>query len=121
MSRLLYVALTRTMHHLAALVTEDPQSLLPSMIPQMPMMRPLASIAKLAKYQPKSAKPDAKEFRCAQIAHSIVQSYRRTSFRGSWTFEARPYVVIISSHLGMAMMNLEKKSTNWLSKRTPAR
>ena len=82
LSRLLYVALTRTMHHLAVLVTEDPQSLLPSMIPQMPTMRPLASIAKLAKYQPKSAKPDAKEFRCAQITHSIVQSYRRTSFSG---------------------------------------
>jgi exodeoxyribonuclease V beta subunit len=82
MSRLMYVALTRTMYHLAVLVTEIPESLLPSMVPHMPALRSIGSVAKLAAYQAKHAKPDVSEFDCASVSTAIVQSYRRTSFSG---------------------------------------
>ena len=82
MSRLLYVALTRTMYHLAVLVADDPKSLLATSIPQMPPKRVLASVATLKDYQGKHSKPDASKFRCAQMSASTVQSYRRTSFSG---------------------------------------
>ena len=82
MSRLMYVALTRTMYHLAVLVTEIPESLLPSMVPHMPALRSIGSVAKLVAYQLKHAKPDVSEFDCASVSTAIVQSYRRTSFSG---------------------------------------
>ena len=82
MSRVMYVALTRTMHHLSVLVTEDPKSTLTTMIPNMPQKRNIASVAKLKDYQAVKVKPDASKFRCAQISVSTVQSYRRTSFSG---------------------------------------
>jgi exodeoxyribonuclease V beta subunit len=82
MSRVMYVALTRTMYHLSVLVVDNPQSVLPTMIPQMPQKRDLASVVKLKDYQAAHAKPDASKFRCAQISVSTAQSYRRTSFSG---------------------------------------
>ena len=82
MSRVMYVALTRTMYHLSVLVVDNAQSVLPTMIPQMPQKRDLASVVKLKDYQAAHAKPDASKFRCAQISVSTAQSYRRTSFSG---------------------------------------
>ena len=82
MRRLMYVALTRTMHHLSVLVTDDTKSSLTSMIPQMPAKRLIDSVAKLKTYQAKTAKPGAKEFACAMAPTTITQSYRRTSFSG---------------------------------------
>ena len=82
MSRVMYVALTRTMYHLSVLVVDNAQSILPTMIPHMPQKRDLASVAKLKDYQAAHAKPDASKFRCAQISVSTAQSYRRTSFSG---------------------------------------
>jgi len=82
MRRLMYVALTRTMHHLSVLVTDDTKSSLSSMIPQMPAKRLIDSVAKLKTYQAKIAKPGAKEFACAMAPMTITQSYRRTSFSG---------------------------------------
>jgi exodeoxyribonuclease V beta subunit len=82
MSRVMYVALTRTMYHLSVLVVDNAQSVLPTMIPQMPQKRDLASVVKLNDYQAAHAKPDASKFRCAQISVSTAQSYRRTSFSG---------------------------------------
>jgi exodeoxyribonuclease V beta subunit len=82
MSRVMYVALTRTMHHLSVLVTEGPKSTLTTMIPNMPLKRDIASVAKLKNYQAVHTKPDPSKFRCAQISVSTMQSYRRTSFSG---------------------------------------
>ena len=82
MSRVMYVALTRTMYHLSVLVVDNAQSILPTMIPHMPQKRDIASVAKLKDYQAAHAKPDASKFRCAQISVSTAQSYRRTSFSG---------------------------------------
>ncbi|MDA2955155.1 MAG: UvrD-helicase domain-containing protein [Actinomycetota bacterium] len=82
LSRLMYVALTRTMHHLSVLVTEDPKSLLLSMIPHMPAKRDIARVSGLKNYQPKIARPDAKKFICATAPATVTQSYRRTSFSG---------------------------------------
>jgi len=82
MRRLLYVALTRTMHHLSVLVTDDTKSSLSSMIPQMPAKRLIDSLVKLETYQAKNPKPDAKKFVCATAPATITQSYRRTSFSG---------------------------------------
>ncbi|NBR99865.1 MAG: hypothetical protein EBT42_05775, partial [Actinobacteria bacterium] len=62
MRRLMYVALTRTMHHLSVLVTDDTKSSLSSMIPQMPAKRLIDSLVKLETYQAKNPKPDAKKF-----------------------------------------------------------
>ena len=80
--RLMYVALTRTMHHLSVLVTDDPKSSLASMIPQMPAKRDIAGVTVLKNYQPKVATPDAKKFICAAAPATVTQSYRRTSFSG---------------------------------------
>ena len=82
MSRVMYVALTRTMYHLSVLVVDNAQSVLPTMVPNMPQKRDIASVAKLKDYQAVHAKPDASKFRCAQISVSTAQSYRRTSFSG---------------------------------------
>jgi exodeoxyribonuclease V beta subunit len=82
MRRLMYVALTRTMHHLSVLVTDDTKSSLSSMIPQMPAKRLIDSLVKLETYQAKNPKPDAKKFVCATAPATITQSYRRTSFSG---------------------------------------
>lgn len=82
MSRVMYVALTRTMYHLSVLVVDNAQSALPTMVPNMPQKRDIASVAKLKDYQAVHAKPDASKFRCAQISVSTAQSYRRTSFSG---------------------------------------
>ena len=82
MSRLMYVALTRTMYHLSVLVTENSESLLPAMVPHMPAMRSIGSVTKLVAYQVKHAKPDRSEFTCASVSAAIAQSYRRTSFSG---------------------------------------
>ena len=82
MSRVMYVALTRTMYHLSVLVVDNAQSVLPTMVPNMPQKRDIASVAKLKDYQAVNAKPDASKFRCAQISVSTAQSYRRTSFSG---------------------------------------
>lgn len=82
MRRLMYVALTRMMHHLSVLVTDDTKSSLSSMIPQMPAKRLIDSVVKLKTYQAKIAKPGAKEFACAMAPTTITQSYRRTSFSG---------------------------------------
>ena len=82
MSRVMYVALTRTMYHLTVLVVDNAQSILPAMVPNMPQKRDIASVATLKDYQAVHAKPDASKFRCAQISASTVQSYRRTSFSG---------------------------------------
>ena len=82
MSRLMYVALTRTMNHLSVLVTENSESLLRSMVPNMPALRSIGSVAKLAAYQSKYSKPEVGTFECASITAEIVQSYRRTSFSG---------------------------------------
>lgn len=79
--RVMYVALTRTMHHLSVLVTQAKSSL-PEMVPHMPAKRLIDSVAKLKTYQSKTAKPDAKKFACATAPTSIRQSYRRTSFSG---------------------------------------
>ena len=80
--RLMYVALTRTMHHLSVLVTEASASLLSSMIPQMPAKRDIARVTGLKNYQPKVTTPDAKKFICAVAPATVTQSYRRTSFSG---------------------------------------
>ncbi len=80
--RLMYVALTRTMHHLSVLVTEASASLLSSMTPQMPAKRDIARVTGLKNYQPKVATPDAKKFICAAAPATVTQSYRRTSFSG---------------------------------------
>ena len=80
--RLMYVALTRTMHHLSVLVTEASASLLSSMIPQMPAKRDIARVTGLKNYQPKITTPDAKKFICAAAPATVTQSYRRTSFSG---------------------------------------
>ena len=82
MSRLMYVALTRTMYHLSVLVTENSESLLPAMVPHIPAMRSIGSVAKLVAYQVKHAKPAVSEFACASVSTAIAQSYRRTSFSG---------------------------------------
>ena len=82
MSRVMYVALTRAMYHLSVLVTEDPQSRLTTMIPNMPQKRDLASVPKLKNYSVKNAKPDSSKFGCASITGSTVKSYLRTSFTG---------------------------------------
>ena len=82
MSRVMYVALTRTMYHLSVLVVDNAQSVLPTMVPNMPQKRDITSVAKLKDYQAVHAKPDASKFRCAQISVSTAQSYRRTSFSG---------------------------------------
>ena len=82
MSRVMYVALTRTMYHLSVLVVDNAQSVLSTMVPNMPQKRDIASVAKLKDYQAVHAKPDASKFRCAQISVSTAQSYRRTSFSG---------------------------------------
>ena len=82
MSRVMYVALTRTMYHLSVLVTDDAQSRLPTMVPHIPDKRALASVAKLKSYKIKNAKPDASKFSCAKSTASTSQSYRRTSFSG---------------------------------------
>jgi exodeoxyribonuclease V beta subunit len=82
MSRLMYVALTRTMNHLSVLVTENSESLLRSMVPNMPALRSIGSVAKLAAYQAKHSKPEVDKFECASVTAGIVQSYRRTSFSG---------------------------------------
>jgi exodeoxyribonuclease V beta subunit len=80
--RLMYVALTRTMHHLTVLVTDASASLLSSMIPHMPAKRDIAGVTGLKNYQPKVATPDAKKFVCAAAPATVTQSYRRTSFSG---------------------------------------
>ena len=80
--RVMYVALTRTMHHLSVLVTQDPKSLLPEMVPHMPAKKSIDNVADLKTYKSKIAKPDAKKFGCATAPANIVQSYRRTSFSG---------------------------------------
>ena len=80
--RVMYVALTRTMHHLSVLVTQDPKSLLSEMVPHMPAKKSIDKVAKLETYKAKIAKPDAKKFGCATAPANIIQSYRRTSFSG---------------------------------------
>ncbi len=80
--RLMYVALTRTMHHLSVLVTDASASLLSSMIPNMPAKRDIGRVTGLENYQPKVATPDAKKFICAVAPATVTQSYRRTSFSG---------------------------------------
>ena len=80
--RVMYVALTRTMHHLSVLVTQDPKSLLSEMVPHMPAKKSIDKVAKLETYKAKIAKPDAKKFGCATAPANITQSYRRTSFSG---------------------------------------
>ena len=80
--RVMYVALTRTMHHLSVLVTQDPNSLLSEMVPLMPAKKSIDNVAKLETYKARIAKPDAKKFGCATAPANIIQSYRRTSFSG---------------------------------------
>ena len=83
--RVMYVALTRTMHHLSVLVTDASQSLLPEMVPHIPAKRSIDMVAELKTYLAKVAKPDAKKFACATAPAPITQSYRRTSFSGIMT------------------------------------
>jgi len=89
MSRLMYVALTRTMYHLAVLVADDPKSLLSTTIPHMPPKRDLASVPELKNYLVKNAKPDSSKFGCASISGSTVQAYCRTSFTGIMDFRTK--------------------------------
>jgi ATP-dependent exoDNAse (exonuclease V) beta subunit len=51
MSRVMYVALTRTMYHLSVLVVDNAQSVLSTMVPNMPQKRDIASVTKLKNYQ----------------------------------------------------------------------
>lgn len=78
----MYVALTRTMHHLSVLVTADSKGLLPTIVTHMPEKRPLASVPALKNYEMQDKKTNLSDLLCAGLNSSTAQTYHRTSFSG---------------------------------------
>jgi exodeoxyribonuclease V beta subunit len=82
LKRLMYVALTRTMHHLSVLVPDLKTCLLPMIVTRMPEKRALASVPALKNYEIRDKKTNLSDLLCAGLNSSTAQTYQRTSFSG---------------------------------------